>query len=114
MEAETRLTHGERRRDDDAGATLEDELDGAAAQLRAGRSEPGDRGGRELRERWIALGQIVRDMEDVRVHVDVNDAPTLEVAEDASSGDLQYIGKIGGRKSRLRAKLGAPVRDVQA
>jgi hypothetical protein len=66
-------------------------------------------GGRELGKRRIAFGEIVGHMEDVGVYVDVNDAPTLEVAKDASPSDLQNIGNVGGRKSRQRAELEAPV-----
>jgi hypothetical protein len=80
--AEAGLAHRQRCGDDDAGATIEDQL---------------------------ALREIVIDVEDLGVYVDVNDAPTLEVAEDASPSDLQNIGNVGGRKSRKRSELEAAV-----
>jgi hypothetical protein len=42
----------------------------------------------------------------------VDDAAALEVAEDASTGDLERIGHGGGRKVRERAEHQAPARRV--
>jgi hypothetical protein len=43
-------------------------------------------------------------MGDVGVSVDVNDTPTLEVAEGASPGDLQNIGSTRNRPPPKTAK----------
>jgi hypothetical protein len=67
VEAEARLAHGKRCGDDHTGSTVESELDGPAAKVGASWSEPGDRGGRELRQRRIALGEVVIDLEDLGV-----------------------------------------------
>lgn len=53
----------------------------------------------ELRESGITLGESVFDTEDVCICVDADDAPALEMGEDADASDLQRIGHVSGRKS---------------
>ncbi len=95
VQAEAELANGERRGDRHAGAAVERNLDGAAAELRAGGRETRDGGGRELGERWLALREGVVDAENVSV--DADDVAPLEVREDAGASDLERIGHISGR-----------------
>lgn len=96
MQTEAELANGQRRGHDDAGVALEGDLHRAATELGAGGREAGDRGGNELGESRVALGEVIIDVEDVGVGVDVDDAATLEVAEDAEAGDLERIGYVSG------------------
>src|SRR5436189_5948079 len=61
VQAEAHFAYRKRRCDNDAGAAVEGDLHGAAAELGAGGREAGDGGSRELSESWIALGESVID-----------------------------------------------------
>ena len=65
--------------------------DRPAAELGPCRSETGDGGGSELCKGRIALGELVRNAEDVGVRDDSDDSLTLEVAEDAGARDLKGV-----------------------
>jgi len=108
VQAEAHFAYRKRRCDNDAGAAVEGDLHGAAAELGAGGREAGDGGSRELSESWIALGESVIDAEDVGV--DVDDVAPLEVREDAGAGDLERIGHVIGRKSGKHPELETAVR----